>query len=71
VIKLPIKKIPGVPGSLHSGVECKNPQCGTGIALGGDLNSLPSPFAATCPLCGETHCYRTNELEMFEQVRKQ
>jgi hypothetical protein len=68
--KLPTKTQKAL-GPDYRGLQCKNPHCRMGMALGGDLEDLPSSFEATCPVCHETRTYQKDEIQSLVAVRKQ
>ena len=63
------KKMGLVTDPNPQGLQCKN--CGLGIALGGDLSTLPQTFEATCPTCRETRTYQLAEIQTLQAHRKQ
>jgi hypothetical protein len=56
-------------GDQGPGLRCKN--CGLGIAIGGDIATLPESFEAKCPVCRETRIYRSDEIQTLTVARKQ
>ena len=68
--ELPTSKGPNqvTPGQSIPGLVCHN--CNSGIALGGDIKTLPASFDATCPVCHEKGTYQSDEIQTLVAQRK-
>jgi hypothetical protein len=57
------------PGQSIPGLVCHN--CQSGIALAGDIRTLPVSFDATSPVCQQKGTYRSDEIQTLVAVRRQ